>query len=947
MIEAGAFDGDIYLNCLFSQDQSNVADLIRYSCISSDFCAPLSGCPTQMQYSFHDNTVKGSMVANDANNFHSFDAYLKNGATVIDNHLLLVSERQQFMEINDFTIATRELTLSFWFNAPPNNEGTFCQFFSDEDGLFRIILNNGNIAFGSTIPPVQINGFRANEWTHVAFVQSIKNQDDDHTPRCTWSTFLNGNIKGSTLANCVMNGHNTLNYIGASTIYNIMTYYFNGSIREFRVYNRALQLSDIESLYLSTYPTFTPTTEPTPDPTFQPSFNPSTTPTFTPTTLPSTAPSFSPSKMPTLAPTVLPTPDPTNTPTTFTPSMAPSYLPTATPTSPSAIPTFIPTSIGGVVSASPLSNLAIAGIVVAGFVFIAALFALTYIFLRPKNTFMNNLRIKKQIETLKYLAAKPNNMKSAVQPTECDEKNAELLKQLEILLIDGEKWKQGKHDESTMHDDLCFVELWRDPLISSAPICTDTMCADCNPALRCPLNSNAPIRTDGIPKLCMKNIGTLMCTDCQPAKPVTRDTMPEKYNYERARMEIDRNLHDFKPENAVKRGLTVGFLVEFCRKFDLWKTPTWQVRRDYIIPMTKNDRCRFVDLLAVKESDVVGVAEIFISFSNATLFGDLITAIRDAADDQCRVWIDIFAVMQWPSLKSDLNFDQVIKSCRIFLSVCPSVPAVGNQKKLFGVIELEPEDRKMIPFYRVWCLFEIYHAASIQQKQDNDKIFVGGVNASDIETEAPPSPPTILFKTGHCQRSSNGSYSFTVNRKMLADLNDYIDINKADATIDADKIWIFRQINTGYSDNDGVKKLNKLVNDVVKTAKILDSDPILEAAFVSGETIALNFIRNKPELYILNMYRCGFFHLLSTMMNVNSATEIQISIFNRLEDRVEVYRIDYNGSSLNYVLFLEKFQTKNCCMKEGSFLIARILGDDAVDVGVFVVKSSMKKWIID
>eukprot|EP01037_Dinobryon_pediforme_P018841 gene18841-19158_t len=377
-----------------------------------------------------------------------------------------------------------------------------------------------------------------------------------------------------------------------------------------------------------------------------------------------------------------------------------------------------------------------------------------------------------------------------------------------------------------MHDDLCFVELWRDPLISSAPICTDTMCADCNPALRCPLNSNAPIRTDGIPKLCMKNIGTLMCTDCQPAKPVTRDTMPEKYNYERARMEIDRNLHDFKPENAVKRGLTVGFLVEFCRKFDLWKTPTWQVRRDYIIPMTKNDRCRFVDLLAVKESDVVGVAEIFISFSNATLFGDLITAIRDAADDQCRVWIDIFAVMQWPSLKSDLNFDQ----------------------------------------------------------------------------------------TGHCQRSSNGSYSFTVNRKMLADLNDYIDINKADATIDADKIWIFRQINTGYSDNDGVKKLNKLVNDVVKTAKILDSDPILEAAFVSGETIALNFIRNKPEF----------------------ATEIQISIFNRLEDRVEVYRIDYNGSSLNYVLFLEKFQTKNCCMKEGSFLIARILGDDAVDVGVFV-----------
>ena len=58
-------------------------------------------------------------------------------------------------------------------------------------------------------------------------------------------------------------------------------------------------------------------------------------------------------------------------------------------------------------------------------------------------------------------------------------------------------------------------------------------------------------------------------------------------------------------------------MVEFCRKFDSWVMPTWQVRRDYVIPMTKDYRCRFVDLLAIKESGVVGVADIFISFSNA------------------------------------------------------------------------------------------------------------------------------------------------------------------------------------------------------------------------------------------------------------------------------------------------------------------------------------------
>ena len=95
---------------------------------------------------------------------------------------------------------------------------------------------------------------------------------------------------------------------------------------------------------------------------------------------------------------------------------------------------------------------------------------------------------------------------------------------LDRLLLDGKEWRYNKHDDSTEHGEHCFVELWRSSL---------------------------------------RNTETLMCTDCNPAKPVTAETMPDKYNYERARMEKDKELFDFEPRNSVNRGLTVGFLVEF------------------------------------------------------------------------------------------------------------------------------------------------------------------------------------------------------------------------------------------------------------------------------------------------------------------------------------------------------------------------------------------------
>eukprot|EP01036_Dinobryon_divergens_P023474 gene23474-31825_t len=908
-IQPEAFDGDMNLNCLISQNQLSVTTLVRSSCLpSSSTCAPLSGCPVQLQYTFSNDTVAGSMVANVANNFQDFDATLQNGATVSHNRLQLVSKNQQFMQLKEFSVYTTERTLTFWFNAISVSSGAICEFNEVSEEWyyrpFRIYLSFGILYFAVDSEYNNADGkmtitVNANEWYHVAWVQTIQSSDDN-VAGCDWSIFLNGKIVETNGLECAMSNSRfsmRLNYVGKSSADNSIAY-FDGSIRDFRLYNSALKSYDIESIYANTNPTLSPT--------------------IAPTAIPSTTPTVTPTASPTAMPTGLPSIDPTSKPTTYIPTMTPSFLPTASPTSPSAFPTYVPTDIG--VAISPLSNSAIAGIVVASVVVMLGLFVGFYFYLRPKLSFMDIQMIEKQKEFRKFSGERefPNHSPSCFEP---------LMDNLTALLVDGEKWRRCYHSERE-HGEQCFVELWRSPL-------NDTV--------------------------------TLMCTDCpRPYKAINAETMPKKFEYERRKMDEDREKYDFEPCNSANRGLTIGFLVEFCRKFDLWKVPTWQVRRDYIIPMTKDFRCRFVDLPDMQESGIVGLADIFISFSNATLFGDLIAAISDGADYRRRVWIDIFAVMQWPSAKSDLNFDQVIRRCPTFLSVCPSVEAVGKRKNIFGNNELPDEDKIMIPYFRVWCLFEIFHAATFKKDQesqqstssetlarlsqgDDDRQSVQIVgDGLDIETAAFQGSShqtlTILFKTGSCEFNPDGSHTFKVDKKMLADLIDYINIEEAGATSDNDKTWIKDQIRTGYSRYGGLDGLNALVKDVLKTAKVLDPDPILECA-VRGESRAIEAIHSRPELYILNAVRGGLADQITNIMKVKVDSMVNVSIFNRLDVEVRIYMVSYDGASINNEVNIEKHSHVTKLMSEGSFWIARKLVDDS-DVGVHIATTTTKKWII-
>ena len=150
----------------------------------------------------------------------------------------------------------------------------------------------------------------------------------------------------------------------------------------------------------------------------------------------------------------------------------------------------------------------------------------------------------------------------------------------------------------------------------------------------------------------------LIYIDCRPAMEVTELNCPNVYHKEMEK-KSELGATDFSsPEDSVSRGVTLQFLVDLCcNEYNLLNVSTRKVRREYVIPMTSEKRCRFVDLPVMRRRGIVGVSSTFISHYWDAKFGDLVAAACDGAIEYSRrVWVDVFAVRQWPSTKDDLNF---------------------------------------------------------------------------------------------------------------------------------------------------------------------------------------------------------------------------------------------------------------------------------------------------
>ena len=79
--------------------------------------------------------------------------------------------------------------------------------------------------------------------------------------------------------------------------------------------------------------------------------------------------------------------------------------------------------------------------------------------------------------------------------------------------------------------------------------------------------------------------------------------------------------------------------------------------------------------------------------------------------DDKRVWIDAFAVRQWPGSTADLDFRPIVARTRGFVLVASHVPAVAELQQAEMARALVPEAPFLrCAFFRVWCLAELASA---------------------------------------------------------------------------------------------------------------------------------------------------------------------------------------------------------------------------------------------
>ena len=201
-----------------------------------------------MHYTFSNTSVSGFDVADLATGSAVFNSRLQNGAVVLNNQLLLSASLSQHLTLDAFTTGQRGLTFSCWFRS--SNSGTPARVFDfgngpSADNIIVEVSNNDLqvvLYVGGQVKSMNTNvNINNNVLYHAAWVLSTSG---------TWIVYLNGMIVAQQSSMIYpASTPRWLNYIGKSNWGGDP--YFNGAIRDFRVYNYNLSSAEVGLLFNS------------------------------------------------------------------------------------------------------------------------------------------------------------------------------------------------------------------------------------------------------------------------------------------------------------------------------------------------------------------------------------------------------------------------------------------------------------------------------------------------------------------------------------------------------------------------------------------------------------------------------------------------------------------------------------------------------------------------
>ena len=168
-------------------------------------------------------------------------------------------------------------------------------------------------------------------------------------------------------------------------------------------------------------------------------------------------------------------------------------------------------------------------------------------------------------------------------------------------------------------------------------------------------------------------------------------------------------------------GVRLDWLLAFTFDHDCWAWTTERVVHDIIVPATRARRCRFAHLPTV--TPFTGPARVFMSHCWGARWGDLVLASIQGAREDRIVWIDVFAVRQWPGNDADLDFRGVIQGCAaVVITVSTDSTTTAKLRTVFDDPDIEiprflesadgARAKRCIAFFRLWCVVEI--AAAVE-----------------------------------------------------------------------------------------------------------------------------------------------------------------------------------------------------------------------------------------
>lgn len=280
---------------------------------------------------------------------------------------------------------------------------------------------------------------------------------------------------------------------------------------------------------------------------------------------------------------------------------------------------------------------------------------------------------------------------------------------------------------------------------------------------------------------------------------------------------------------GVEAGVQVGWLRSTFARQCRPGMSTLEVVQQIIKPSTEGRKCRYVALL---EPSVVGRARAFSSHTWKAPIHDLIAAIAHVLPDDAFVWVDIFAVLQWPVPEQvfDLDFRSVVQACGALILVAVHVPEIAAltipEAQAQGNV---PEAaRQLCAFFRVWCLVEI--AAALEAKLPV-VMLVGSSTATGATPAALPASGPVPAASAPAQYN----LQFVPDPGMLNRLYWLIDITSAAATVEADRARILAEV----ASSPGTDAVNSLARGAAAGAEIyMHEREVLAAVLGDGSPLA-------------------------------------------------------------------------------------------------------------